>query len=66
MKAGMNTRSAKLSQRSFTISDVSTVPPRVRPRDQRVQRIRPVDDIGIGEAADNPAAASAASAASTP
>ena len=49
MKAGMNMRSAKLSQRSFAISEVSTEAAGLRPRDKLAQLIRRIDDIGIGE-----------------
>ena len=49
MKAGMSTRSAKLSQRSFAISEVSTRLLRLGVRDQPAQRVRRVDDVGIGQ-----------------
>ena len=49
MNAGTNMRSAKLSQRSFAISEVSTVAAGARPRDKLAQLIRHIDDIRVGE-----------------
>ena len=49
MKAGIRNRSAKLSQRSLTISEVRTRPSAARACDQRAQDLGAIDDVGIGQ-----------------
>ncbi len=49
MKAGTNMRSAKLSQRNFAISEVRTKPPACARATRCGQRVRRVNDVGVGE-----------------
>ena len=60
----MNARSAKLSQRSFTITEVSAVAAVLGARDEALQRAGRVDDVGVGE--QQIASAPLASASATP
>ena len=48
-KAGMAKRSAKLSQRSFAISELSTQPLGLGARDEPGERAGRVDDVGVGQ-----------------
>ena len=49
MKAGIRPRSARLSQRSFAISEASTEAAALRVGNEPAQRIRRIGDVGVGE-----------------